>query len=58
MVDEEGRVEQGDYAKRQKAKSEADALALLRRGVRMDEVVRRTGVSRDWLSLKTSKRRV
>ena len=53
----DGRVHEGDYAKREKTKKEQAALELLRKGMRPAEVSRRTGVSAEWLSLKRSRRR-
>ena len=59
MPDEvnDGKVHQGDYAKRQKTEKEQTALALLKNGVSPAEIVRRTGVSAEWLNLKRGRRR-
>lgn len=56
MIEDDGMVHQGDYQKRQKTKKEAEALGLLKKGMRPAEVSRRTGVSAEWLNLKRSRR--
>ena len=57
MPDEYGRVHEGDYAQRQKSGKEKEALSMLKSGMPVAEVSRRTGVSVEWLGLKRSKRR-
>ena len=53
----DGKVHEGDYAKRKKTEAEQAALELLKKGMSPAEVVRRTGVSAEWLNLKRSRRR-
>jgi DNA-binding CsgD family transcriptional regulator len=57
MPDEYGRVKEGDFMKRQKSEKEQAALDMLKKGVSPAEIVQRTGVSREWLNLKRSRRR-
>ena len=53
----DGRVHEGDYQKRQKSEKEQEALSMLKSGIAIAEVSRRTGVSVEWLNLKRSRRR-
>ena len=53
----DGRVHEGDYAKRQKVGKEQEALSMLKSGMPTAEVSRRTGISIEWLNLKRSRRR-